>query len=912
MVKPFFKPNMKNNKKQMVFAAALTIILSISTLPIFMPTVNAHDPPWNIPTWTYVVAYNNVIGVNQQEKFIYWLGVSPPPTASGAFGDRWNFTLEITRPDAEKEILGPFKSDPVGGGYAFYTPTLVGTYTVVAKFPGHIITGEPYPPNWGPTSFGYANVNDTYEPSVSDPITFTVTNEPLQLWQEAPLPTGFWTRPINSANVHWWPLTGNWLGGAAQNVGPTTNFGYGTAPESSHVMWKTPACFGGLMDARFGDLGYTTSHYEGINFNPIILNGRIYYNAPNSEMREGYYVLDLYTGDQLLFYNTTGPVTGAGGGFDSHGGITQQSIAFAQIIDIELPNQMGGYPYLWSTTAETPNTWLMYDAYTNNYICSINNVPSWATSGGGPFGPRGGTAVYGKDGSILSYNIVNTGTPDAPQYYLQCWNTTQAIWWKGTQQQYQNGDYSGFSGNNYFSWRPYLNYTFDGSHGYSINVSIPNVPGNILTVRENQLVIGGTAGSNNENGITLGQLWALNLDPAKGAIGSLLWNRTFTPPSSAGNKTISMGDVDPEDGVFLFSCVQTKQRWGYSLETGQPLWGPTEPEDPMKYYGMPNNIYQGMLISYTYLCGGTVYSYNITTGELLWTYTPTQIGYESPFGDYPAQLACVADGKIFIYSSPLWRTNPLWRGSYLRCINASDGAELWKVLHYGSAVVADGFVVGLNYYDNNVYCYGKGPSATTAMVQNDVITQGSQVLIKGTVTDQSPGAIGTPAIADENMDSWMEYLYQQQAKPEDANGVKVHLTAIDPNGNFQDLGTATSDITGNFAIMWQPPVPGLYTVTAEFAGSKSYWPSSAETHFGVETADSLSAQPATTQSTPVQTAPSGTTPPPATSASAPVSPSPSQAPQPTSGTPTTTYIAIGAAAIIIAVAVSAVFLKRRK
>ena len=27
--------------------------------------------------------------------------------------------------------------------------------------------------------------------------------------------------------------------------------------------------------------------------------------------------------------------------------------------------------------------------------------------------------------------------------------------------------------------------------------------------------------------------------------------------------------------------------------------------------------------------------------------------------------------------------------------------------------IADGFIVGLNFYDNQIYCYGKGPSATT-------------------------------------------------------------------------------------------------------------------------------------------------------------------------------------------------------
>src|SRR5512137_2816378 len=90
--------NSKTNKKSL-FVATLILTLTISTLAALMPISNAHTPPWNYRTWTYVVAYNNVIGVNQQEKFIFWLGVSPPPTASGAFGDRWSFYLDITRPD---------------------------------------------------------------------------------------------------------------------------------------------------------------------------------------------------------------------------------------------------------------------------------------------------------------------------------------------------------------------------------------------------------------------------------------------------------------------------------------------------------------------------------------------------------------------------------------------------------------------------------------------------------------------------------------------------------------------------------------------------------------------------------------------------------------------------------------------
>jgi hypothetical protein len=833
------KGNEMKKNFSLIIIVLLVSIISLSAIPLEL--VNAHYPPWTYPTWCYCVVSNNVIGVGQTQKIIFWIN-SVPPTANGQYGDRWQFTVDVIKPDGTNDTLGPIASDPVGSGYTLYTPTEAGNYTVVAKFPTTVVTGLPFKPGVPAASQqGYAYINDTYLASVSDAMPFVVQEEPIPLWPETPMPTEYWTRPINCANIYWYTLAGNWLGGAAQNNGPTTNFAYGSAPESAHIMWSVSGFTGGIMDTRFGDYGYVTSHYGGLGFSPYILDGKIFFNAINPQMSEGWYCLDLYTGQQLYFHKNSGPVTGAGGGmFDNYGSISQESLAFAQIYDPELANQMGGYPYLWSTTAATANTWMMFDAYTGNYICSIANVSS------------AGTAVYAKDGSILRYNIAGTGS----NMRLTVWNTTQAIWWRGTQQMYQNGDYSGFSGNTYASWRPYLNYTYDGNHAFSLNVTIPSVQGSIRAVREDQYVIGGTTGSNNEQGTTQGNLWALNLDPSKGVVGSLLWNITFTPPSSAGNKTISMGTVDPEDGVFIYSCTQTRTRWGYSLETGQQIWQ-SEPEEPMKYYGMGStNIYNGMLLSGCYLNGGLLIAYNITTGEVIWKYEPMQIGTESPFGDFPAQIGCIADGKIFIYSSPLWRTQPLWRGSYIRCINASNGAELWKILHYGQGVIADGYYIGLNFYDNKIYCYGKGPSSLTVSAPDSGIDLGKSLVIHGTVTDVSAGAKqteqsarfpnGIPAVSDDSQEAWMEYVYSQQAKPANVTGVDISLTVLDSNGNYRNIGEAKSDASGYYSFDYKPDIPGKYTVYASFAGSKSYWGSSAQTAFVVDdVAPTSTQQPAT-------------------------------------------------------------------
>jgi hypothetical protein len=836
----------KNKSK--LSAIAFAIILTFAAIFVALPIVSAHDPPREIPTWAYMSVSNNPIGVNQQEGIIFWPN-AVPPTAVGAYGDRWTWNIEITKPDGSKETLGPFTSDPIGGGWAVFTPDQVGTYTIVAVMEDHVVTGLPVPPG-GYLFGGDAAIGDTYLGDASDPVTLIVQEEPIAAWPDTPLPEEYWTRPINDMNRNWNVLAGNWLAGAAQTNGPTTGFGYGLAPESAHVMWTKPMWAGGIMDARFGDTGYQTYHYEGLHFTPpIILNGKLYYNV-YSLPKEGWYCVDLYTGETDYFHNTTGPVAGAGGTFSFSGELAVGKLAFGQIYDYESPNQHGGMPYLWSTSGPG-GTWMMFDAFSGGYICSINNIPMSV----GFFGATtAGTAVYGKDGSLLQYIIKGTPDPTNPfapagaPFYLQVWNTSRAIWYK---------DY--FASNDYWMWRPTLNQTFDGNNGYSLNVTIPAVSGGILAVREGKYVIGGTGGTNRVGeAVVKGNLWALSLEPGKE--GTMLWNITFTPPydevpSTAGGLFgtggASLTLVDPEDGVFVFSSAVTRQRWGYSLATGAMLWGPSDPEPALNYYGMTANVYEGKLLTCGY--GGELIAYDIKTGEVLWTYVATQEGYESPYGNYPMGIGAIADGKIYIGAGEHSPSQPLWRGSVLRCIDADTGAEIWKLPIFGVSMpsgnggdnfaVADGYLLALNAYDNQIYCLGKGPSETTVTIQSDVVSWGESVMIKGSVIDLAAGTKqqeqaarfpnGVPAIADEYQEDWMQYVYMQQPCPAYVQGVQVKLETLDPNNNFYEIGTVTSDASGMYKLMWEPPVPGEYTIIATFEGSASYYRSYAETAMGV-------------------------------------------------------------------------------
>src|SRR3989337_2706888 len=120
-----------------------------------------------------------------------------------------------------------------------------------------------------------------------------------------------------------------------------------------------------------------------------------------------------------------------------------------------------------------------------------------------------------------------------------------------------------------------------------------------------------------------------------------------------------------------------------------------------------------------------------------------------------------------------------------------------------------------------MYAFGKGETATTVSIQQDVIANGASVLIEGTVTDQSSGAKDTPAISDESMGPWMEYLYMQWPMPTNATGVPVLLQAMRSDGTIIDIGHVTSDIMGHYEFLWNPPDTDTYKILATFAGSES-------------------------------------------------------------------------------------------
>jgi len=212
----------------------------------------------------------------------------------------------------------------------------------------------------------------------------------------------------------------------------------------------------------------------------------------------------------------------------------------------------------------------------------------------------------------------------------------------------------------------------------------------------------------------------------------------------------------------------------------------------------------------------------------------------------------IADGKVYMGNYEHSPENPKPRGAPFTCVNATTGEEIWKIdgvwptSYAPDAIIGDSTIALLDVYDNRIYAYGKGPSATTVTAPDTGVPFGTSVMIRGTVTDVSPGTKddavtmrfpnGVPAVADEYMGNWMLHVYKQFERPSNTVGVTVSLDVVDANGNYRNIGTATSDANGVFSFSWQPDIPGEFTVYATFAGSKSYYGSFAETAFVVDEA----------------------------------------------------------------------------
>ena len=302
------------------------------------------------------------------------------------------------------------------------------------------------------------------------------------------------------------------------------------------------------------------------------------------------------------------------------------------------------------------------------------------------------------------------------------------------------------------------------------------------------------------------------------------------------------------DGVFVEYTKETTTFSGYSTTTGQQVWGPTTPfENPLGYYDQTSGVCAAGAL-YTWTFGGWIYKYNITNGNLIWSFTDGSAGENTPYGVNPFWIignyeATLAGGMLFAESGHCYGP-PLFSGARLYAINATTGKLAWSIINFDTGscpAVVDGQLLAFNAYDNQIYSYGVGPTKTTINAPSVGATTSTPITITGRVTDISSGSQqtavaanfpnGLPAVSDASMEQFMEAVYEQEPMPTNTTGVRVTFTVIDSNNNLRSIGSTTTNALGDYSFNWKPDISGNYTVYATFAGSGAYYSSSASTGF---------------------------------------------------------------------------------
>ena len=389
---------MKNLENKTI-AILITMILLISTSALLLNVATAEDTafPTNMTTAGFIAFSPSVIGVDQTGVVNLWIQPQPQyplgdagdlPTLNKGFA---NITVTLYKPDGKIEKFTPtdtsliqFGPDYVGwtesGGamYFSYTPNIVGNWGISFEFPGQTFT-EPTVP--GLTRY--------YQPCIAPTFNFTVQQDPVTAGiidgsPYAPLPTEYWSSPVNINNREWAAISGDWIMAGYDNYAGKYN-PYSTGPETAHIVWKKQQVTGGLIGGQWGSIAY----YGGQT--AIVMNGKVYYNDPSGDTFE---CLELTTGK--LLYTASGRI--------SQG---QHFLSGYQVASQQ--NQGIPVAYLVDTSS-----WKFYDPMTGALLKSLTNYPS------------GIQTRWWQDGSQLAYLTQRQGFNTTSQLYawegIICWD----------------------------------------------------------------------------------------------------------------------------------------------------------------------------------------------------------------------------------------------------------------------------------------------------------------------------------------------------------------------------------------------------------------------------------------------------------------------------------------------------------
>lgn len=881
--------NMKmlKNKKLAILIATL-LILSMTASMAFSTKVFAQVyplPGTHVPSYAQLNVAPNPVGIGQTVTLNMYLTVPLETSSNALTSDRpKGFTITQTDANGVVTTLGPFTGDATGGTYTTVVPETLGNWTFQFHYPGQTLTGNnatTIPQGWGGL---------IVDPSDSGVVTLVVQQEPISRssYPITPLPTSWWETPVTAENVqNWYAITGAWLGLNGNAFASTGTYNstsycnpYTASVLSGHVLWTLPWGAGGTAG---GDLGgtessnfWTTRQYSP-NFAPVIINGILYSTqftyGLSTGANNGIIAINLFTGQQLFSINTTNALRC--GDIFQYKNVNQYGVMgpFLWTTGTLPPSDTGGNligaPGVPSSFMNTTGTqWNMYDGFDGRYILSIVNGTGLTIS----TDDNGGLVGYYNNGTITN------GVPSIGAWVERTHPNAGASAMTTVMASGNGPHFDMFNfttalttgvGNNL---QPARNLVLDWSTGVQFAVPLPlNISGvpiaSVPVTQSLTLSINTGFGSNGVVGNKVFMTAGFNHGQGTGweQVGWLIFcAMDYVNGNILSLKNVTLADTqvmlpftriweNPGEGkTFMFNTINWKGIC-YDLATGNKLWEDQltpppgyqiNPYDAFNFKGLYANgveLLQGF--------GGDIWAVNTTNGQQMWTTTTNLLlgdpGIETPYGTWPLWVfSCQAQSKDVAYFAVGHEYDPpLFHGAQMLAINMTNGQLIWKELgtYTRGMAIAYGVLINVNAYDNQVYGFGKGPSATTVQVPNPVTTVDSPIVIQGTVTDVSAGASqdaikrnfpnGLPAVSDESQSAFMEYVYQQQVLPSNTTGVTVTLSVLDANNNFRTIGTTTSDASGHYSFTWKPDIPGDYKVVAAFSGSNSYYGSSDESSF---------------------------------------------------------------------------------
>jgi hypothetical protein len=846
------KRTLKTTTLTKISAFAFILLLAMTLMMAFaLPSFAQVGVPQPEETSGFISVAPTLIGVGQTATVNLWIfPLSNYWDYRSEFQGFHGITVTFVKPNGSEDTFMPVdgthqyepgQTQALCALYFFYEPDMAGDWSVSFTMPAQDLTD----------SKGTVQ----YMALTSNSFSFTVTEEEQLAgllngypWAELPNEDTYWDYPISSNNREWHQISGDWLGSNLQGSSmydPTCRLWqpYGSGPNTGHILWSQPRTSGGLLGGQFGSLSYTT----GINApNCVIMEGKVFINIPNSGQ---FACIDETTGE--LLYMADGSISN---GIHLPGNPHAQANLDPSVV---LESSYGSIPTPW-VLGTSGTTWRFYDPLSGRLVRSLANA-TWSSIAD-PANPSYWS--YLSSGYYWNFDIVD-GTNLAygsARGTLFAWDLSKVV------------------GNN---WPTGIVWTRDLPLGLA-NRSLIEIG---LSPDLSTMVV-----RSNPN-----EYWGFSAED-----GTILWGPNLIDYPSLVNEQITFYGID---AFIVFDCVASTFHC-YSITTGAEKWesDTVVTEDSpwastWTVYGSETNDYENLYLMFP---DGTMTALSFATGKTLWRSEPI------PSTEYPnnaVPLVCglvMVGGNLYGYAgySILYQIDPMPRFGMMVCVDAATG-DIKYTLNGGiyPMAAANGYVIANGMYDETIYCIGKGPTKTTVEAPMVAIPKGTGVTIRGTVIDMSPASQdddsqvrfpnGVPAVADEDMSEWMDYLHMQNATllnaPPMPNGVPVTIDAIDPSGNYVHIGDVTSDFSGLFKMQWTPDEEGEYTIVAGFSGSDSYWSSYATT--------AVTVGPEPTQGEPQETE--------EPSAEAPF--------------PTTEVAIVAAVAVVAVIAIAAYWaLKRRK